>query len=153
MLVLPSLLHYSRSGSVEKQVGIVLKALRVEISMSLHYILGVEYRPWRKWTTCWMDRSLSSWWFRRFRWAEPNRLEKQLRDLRDSCNTILARYINRMQPSLFKNFKDRCRKWRDDLNSQLANPSQTCSPSPMHWSKNSPAFSSICPAYDFLNHE
>ena len=45
--------------------------------------------------------------------------EKQLRELRDSCNGILARDLKQLQPSLAQDFKDRCRKWRDDLNTHL----------------------------------
>ncbi len=45
--------------------------------------------------------------------------EKQLRELRDSCNGILARDLKQLRPSLAQDFKDRCRKWRDDLNNHL----------------------------------
>ena len=45
--------------------------------------------------------------------------ENQLRELRNSCNYILARDLKQLQPSLAKDFKDRCRKWRDDIDSQL----------------------------------
>ena len=46
-------------------------------------------------------------------------LKKQLREFRDSCDIILARDLRQLQP-VTEDFKDRCRRWRDQATDQLA---------------------------------